>query len=202
MNADKIGKLIFELRTEKNLTQKELAKKINVTDKAVSKWERGQGCPDVSLLPILSNVLGVDIESILNGQLDKNTKDGGNMRNISFYVCEDCGNIITVTGKPDIRCCGRHLKPLTPQKYEISENQTEIKKIHHFNVETIEDDYYITFNHEMTKEHFITFVAYVTYDKVLLNKLYREQSGEVRFPKFYGKGKFYFCCNKDGLFVL
>ena len=54
----------------------------------------------------------------------------------------------------------------------------------------------------MTKEHFITFVAYVTYDKVLLNKLYREQSGEVRFPKFYGKGKFYFCCNKDVLFVL
>jgi transcriptional regulator with XRE-family HTH domain len=68
MDYDKIGKFIQEKRKEKDLTQKELAKKIYLTDKAISKWERGLGCPDVSVLEDLSNVLEVSILSILTGE--------------------------------------------------------------------------------------------------------------------------------------
>ena len=68
MNYDKIGNFIKKLRNEKNLTQKELASKINVTDKAISKWERGLGCPDVSLLEDLSKVLDVSILELLKGE--------------------------------------------------------------------------------------------------------------------------------------
>lgn len=71
MNAKQTGKLIYQLRTEKNLTQKQLADLINVSDKAVSKWERGDGCPDVSIIPILANTLEVDVESIMNGTLSE-----------------------------------------------------------------------------------------------------------------------------------
>ena len=69
MNAEKTGFLIYELRNRKGLTQKELAEKCNVTDKAVSKWERGEGCPDVTVLPKLAEVFGVEVEAIMNGEL-------------------------------------------------------------------------------------------------------------------------------------
>jgi len=72
MNYETIGKFIQEKRKEKNLTQKELAYKLGVTDKAVSKWERGQGCPDVSILEILSKELGVSILEILKGRIIEN----------------------------------------------------------------------------------------------------------------------------------
>lgn len=68
MNYDKIGKFILERRKVKNLTQKELAEKIGVTDKAISKWERGQGCPDVSILEILSKELDCSILELLKGR--------------------------------------------------------------------------------------------------------------------------------------
>ncbi len=69
MNAEKTGFLIYELRNRKGLTQKELAEQCNVTDKAVSKWERGEGCPDVTVFPKLAEVFGVEVESIMNGEL-------------------------------------------------------------------------------------------------------------------------------------
>ena len=69
MNAEKTGFLIYELRNRKGLTQKELAEKCNVTDKAVSKWERGEGCPDVTVLPKLAEVFGGEVEAIMNGEL-------------------------------------------------------------------------------------------------------------------------------------
>ncbi len=72
MNYETIGKFIQEKRKEKNLTQKELAYKLGVTDKAVSKWERGQGCPDVSILEVLSKELGVSILEILKGRIIEN----------------------------------------------------------------------------------------------------------------------------------
>lgn len=69
MDAKKIGKFIHQIRTKKRMTQKELAEQINVTDKAVSKWENGEGCPDVSILPVLSKVLNVEILDLLEGNL-------------------------------------------------------------------------------------------------------------------------------------
>lgn len=68
MNTEKIGRFIAKKRKEKNLTQKELALKLNITDRAVSKWERGMGCPDISLLEELSKILDISIIELLNGE--------------------------------------------------------------------------------------------------------------------------------------
>lgn len=191
MDCKKIGILIRELRKEKGLTQRQLATSINISDKTISKWERGLGCPDVSLLHELSDALNVNIEKILLGELSPNNADGGNMKKIKFYVCPTCGNIITSTSDAKLSCCDRKLTVLTAKS---SDEEHKLK------LETIEDEYYITFSHDMSKEHYISFVSYVTYDRILIMRLYPEQGGEVRFPKFHG-GKIYFYCNKHGLFA-
>lgn len=191
MDCEKVGKLIQSIRREKGMTQRQLADALNISDKAISKWERGLGCPDVSLLGELSKVLGINIEKLLMGQLDPNGVDGGNMRRIQFFVCPNCGNVITSTSKADVFCCGRKLEPLCAKSADDS---------HRLTVEKIEDDYYITFDHEMSKAHFISFVAYVSYDRVLLIKLYPEQNAEVRFPQMH-EGKLYFYCNQHGLWI-
>ena len=72
MNYETIGKFIQSKRKEKGLTQKELAEKLGVTDKAVSKWERGLGCPDVSILEILAQELDTSILEILKGRIIEN----------------------------------------------------------------------------------------------------------------------------------
>jgi len=191
MDCNKVGKLIYGLRKEKGLTQKQLADTMNISDRTISKWERGLGCPDVSLLQELSKVLKVNIEKILSGDLEPNDADGGNVKRIKFYVCPNCANIITTTGEAEVSCCGRKLAALIPKPSDEK---------HCLTVETVEDDYYITFAHEMNKAHYISFVAHVSSDRILLVKLYPEQSGEVRFPKMYG-GKIYFGCSQHGLWV-
>lgn len=70
-NLLKMAQFISELRKSKNLTQKELAEQLGVTDKAVSKWERGLNCPDISLLSNLSHILGVTIQELLSGERTK-----------------------------------------------------------------------------------------------------------------------------------
>ena len=195
MNPEKIGSLIFQLRKEKNLTQKQLGEKLGVSDKTISKWERGLGCPDISLLRDISKIFNVNIEKILLGDLQENDINGGNMKRIKFYACPNCGNVINSTGDGDFSCCGRKLEALVPKV--MNEN-------HSINIEEVENDYYVEINHEMTKDHFISFVAYVTYDRVLLIKLYPEQSPTVRFPRLCGKferGKFYMYCNQHGLLM-
>lgn len=190
MNNEKTGKLIQQLRKEKKLTQKQLADLLLVSDKAISKWERGVGYPDISLLNQLANILEVDSARILTGDLTPNDMDGGNMKKIKFYVCPDCGNTLVVTGDSDLSCCGRKLSPL-PSKQSDEAHQIEISEV--------ENDLYLTFSHAMEKDHYITFVAYVCYDRVLLVKLYPEQSSEVRFPMMQ-RGKLYYHCSKHGLF--
>lgn len=192
MDCNKVGKLILDLRKEKKMTQKQLAEVMNISDKTISKWERGLGCPDVSLLHELSEVLNVNIEKILLGDLEPNNMDGGNMKKIKFYMCPNCGNVITATGEAEISCCGRKMMALVPKPADGE---------HYLNVESVENDYYITFPHEMKKEHFISFVAYVTYDKVLLVRLYPEQGSEVRIPRLRS-GMVYFGCSRDGLWVM
>ena len=191
MDCSKVGRLILSLRKEKMMTQKQLADAMNISDKTISKWERGLGCPDVSLLGELSNVLGVNIEKILSGELETNDSDGGNMKRVKFYVCPNCGNVLSSTGEAEISCCGRKLLPLVAKP---------IEEEHKVIVEEVENDYYITFSHPMSKLHYISFVAYVMCDKVLLIKLYPEQSGALRFPKMQ-KGSIYVYCNQDGLWV-
>ncbi len=189
MDCTKVGKLLYDLRKEKRMTQKEIADKMNISDKTVSKWERGLGCPDISLLSELSYIIGVNIEKILQGDLSINDTDGGNMKRIKFYVCPVCGNIITSTGLGEISCCGRKLESLQVQ---------EINEEHNLQTTQVENDYYLTFNHEMTKDHYISFIAYVMFDRVHLVKLYPEQNAEVRIP-IMRKGDLYFYCSKHGL---
>lgn len=173
------------------MTQKELADSLFVSAKTISKWECGQGCPDVSLLHQLAQIFNVDVERILLGDLNPSDPDGGNMKRMKFYMCEDCGNIITSTSSGDISCCGRKLEAMKEQ---------EPDEKHAIKVEEIENDYYVTFEHEMKKDHYISFMAYVTINSVFLMKLYPEQSGELRFPKMFG-GKLYYACSKHGLWI-
>ena len=98
MDCAKVGGLIAGLRKEKKWTQKQLADAMNISDKTISKWERGLGCPDVSLLNQLSGILNVNIEQILLGDVEPKTTDGGNMKKAKFYVCPSCNAVMTSTG--------------------------------------------------------------------------------------------------------
>lgn len=191
MNCEKVGNLILTLRKEKHMTQRQLADLMNISDKTISKWERGLGCPDVSLLHSLSEILGVNIEKILLGDLEPNHMDGGNMKKLKFYVCPTCKSTMTAAGDAEISCCGRKLEPLTPQPAD---------EAHRLTVETVENDCYVTCSHEMIKEHYLNFIACVTYDRVLLVKLYPEQDVQVRLPQM-GKAKLYVGCSQHGLYV-
>ncbi|GBG55392.1 transcriptional regulator [Sporomusaceae bacterium FL31] len=190
MDCNKIGKLIYHLRKEKDMTQKQLADLMNISDKTISKWERGLGCPDVSLLPELSQILGVNIEEILLGKIELNEMIGGNMKKLRFYVCPQCNNLMTATGDAHISCCGKRLEALVPEK---------ANEQHLLNLEPVEDEFYVSSSHEMRKEHYISFVAYVTGDKVFIVKQYPEWNMQFRFHKL-GHGKLYWHCSNHGLF--
>ncbi|MDD3412321.1 MAG: helix-turn-helix domain-containing protein [Eubacteriales bacterium] len=189
MDCAKIGRLIYSLRKEKGMTQAVLAERMNISDKAVSKWERGLGCPDVSLLPELSNILGVDLAEQLSGELDANDTVGGNMKKLKFYVCPQCGNLITSTAEASVSCCGKKLAALTPVKAEEADK---------LKVEMIENDYFISSEHEMTKEHYIAFAALLTGDTLLLRKQYPEWNLQVRIPRI-GHGMLVWYCTQHGL---
>lgn len=159
MDCKLVGNLILNLRKDKNMTQRQLADLMNISDKTISKWERGLGCPDLSLIERLSQILNVNIEKLLIGNLQTNDVDIGNMNKIKFYVCQTCGGIITSTGEAEISCCGRKLDILTAKSMDDS---------HLVVVDNVENDIYITFSHEMEKHHFLSFFAYVLYDRVLV----------------------------------
>lgn len=188
MDQTKTGGLIRALRTQKGLTQKALAEAIGVGDKAVSKWERGLGCPDVSLLPELSRVLGVGLETLLSGSLDANDQERGNMKKLNFYVCPDCGNLITAATEVGVSCCGRTLLPLEPQKSEEP-----------LSVEKIDDSWFVSSSHPMTKDHYVSFVALLTGDTLFLRRLYPEWDLQTRIPAF-GHGILLWYCTQHGLF--
>lgn len=190
MDCAKIGNLIYKLRQEKKMTQKQLAEQLNISDKTISKWERGLGCPDVSLLTELSCLLGVNLEEMLNGDLTPNSFVGGNMKNTKYYVCPICGNVTLCTGEAVISCCGRKLEQCKAQKAE-GDQKLEIS--------VIDDDWYITSEHEMTKEHYISFIAFATGDKVQLIKQYPEWNLQVRLQK-REHGILLWYCVKHGLF--
>ena len=190
MDNEKIGKLIYGLRKERNMTQLQLAEILHISDKTVSKWERGQGCPDISLLVDLSCVLGVDMEKLLSGRLEANEERGGNMKKLNFYVCPECGNVITTMTEAGISCCGKKLQPLEAVKAPDEERLL---------VENIENDYYISSDHPMLKEHYISFVALLTGDTLTLKKQYPEWDLQVRIPgRTHGKLIWY--CTEHGLF--
>lgn len=190
MDCAKVGSLIRQLRKERGLTQSQLAEPLLVSDKAISKWERGLGCPDVSLLSDLARLLGVNLEDLLQGDLDARALVGGNMKKLKFYVCPTCGNLITATAEASVSCCGKILSPLLPSKAEESEE---------LHVELVENEHFVSSDHEMTKGHYIAFVALLTGDTLVLRKQYPEWNLQTRIPRM-GHGMLVWYCTQHGLF--
>ena len=196
MNQYVTGAMIKRLREKKGLTQSELAEKINVTDKAVSKWETGRGYPDVSLIEPLSSALGVSVIELFAGEGVVNTNKSANMAKLKLYVCPVCGNIIQSTGEIVASCCGITLPAL---EAEMEDADSATGRGHHAKIERVEDEFYVTIPHEMTREHYISFIAAVRTDGFEIRKLYPEQEAEARF-KISGTKEILYYCNRDGLF--
>jgi len=190
MDCRKTGTLIYTLRREAGLTQQALAELIHVSDKAISKWERGLGCPDLSILPQLARVFDISVDCLLAGDLGVQDEKGVNMKRLKFYVCPACGGISTATGIVDISCCGRKLKPL---------EAADPPEADRLRVETVETDYYITTDHPMSREHYISFIAFVNADTVIMKKLYPEWNVDVRIP-WISRGLLVWYCTECGLF--
>lgn len=186
------GAVIRKLRERKNMTQEELADKAFVSSKAVSKWETGQGFPDISLLEPLAKALDISVIELLSGEDIRNLNRSSNMVKGKFYVCPVCGNVISTTGEAVVSCCGITLPPLDA---EPEDGEHDIK------TEIVEDEYYVSVSNPMTKDHYISFLAAVSDHGVQFVKLYPEGNAEARF-KINGIRKLYAYCNRHGLFQL
>ncbi len=184
------GAVIKRLREEKGLTQAQLAEKIFVSSKTVSKWETGQGFPDISLLESLAKAIDISVIELLNGEDIRNRNRSSNIVRGKFYVCPVCGNVVFANGEAVVSCCGITLPPAEPETDDED---------HKIEFETVEDEYYVTVNHPMTKEHFISFIAAVSDCGINIVKMYPEGSAEARFKKNRVK-YFYAYCNRHGLF--
>ena len=184
------GATIRTLREKYRMTQAELAEKLCVSDKAVSKWENGRGFPDVSLLEPLGKALHISVPELLCGQTVINGNRAANMLKSRFYVCPVCGNVLFARGEAVISCCGIQLPALEAE--EPDEN-------HSLKTERVEDQIYVSTDHSMTKEHNLSFIAYMTIDECEIKALYPEGGAEARFF-FRGSGWLYAYCSHHGLF--
>lgn len=184
------GSVIKKLREQKNLTQNELAEILGVSDKTVSKWETGKGFPDISFLDPLSKALGISIIELLSGNDITNTNRSSNMNRMKFHVCPVCTNLITSTGNAVISCCGITLPPLEPEEQDDG---------HEINIQTVDNELYVTMNHEMSKDHYISFIALVKQNSIELVKQYPEQEAQAYF-RYARTGKIIAFCNHHGLF--
>ncbi len=184
------GAVIRRLREENKMTQEELAARIFVSSKAVSKWETGQGFPDISLLEPLAAALGISVIELLSGEDVRNRNRSSNMARMQFYVCPVCGNVIQTIGEAIVSCCGITLPPAVPDAADTD---------HPIRVEIVEDEYYVSVDHPMTKDHFISFLAAVSDQGVQFIKLYPESPAEARF-KIARVKNLYAYCNRHGLF--
>ena len=185
-----IGAIIKELREKNNLTQAELANKLNISDKTVSKWENGKGYPDISLLEPISGALGISVNELMAGNSAQNLNVSANVKRSKFYVCPVCGNIIHTMGEADINCHGIHLLPATPE---------ECDNKHQITLKNVEDEYFVSILHDMTKDHYISFIAAFSDDGLQIKKLYPQAPAQARFKRG-GLSKILYYCNRDGLF--
>ena len=184
------GETVKSLREKLGLTQAELAGRLSVSDKTVSKWETGKGYPDITLLEPLAGALGVTVTELLSGEVITNRNVSANMLRTKFFVCPVCGNILPGTGEALVQCHGIRLMPLEAEPADAA---------HGVALEPVEDEYNVTLDHPMTKEHYISFIAAVAPERIELVKLYPEGAAEARF-KVRGVKKLFWYCNRDGLF--
>ena len=192
MNTYVTSTTIKQLREQRNLTQSELADLIGVSSKTISKWETAKGLPDVSLLQPLAQALNISLIELMNGEHITNKNISANMLRCKFHVCPVCGNIIQSTGNSVISCCGITLPPLEAEEADLD---------HAAHIQQVEDEHFITIDHPMTKAHYISFVAFVTSDRVQFVKLYPEGNAETRL-QLRGFGMLYWYCNHHGLFKM
>ena len=190
MNTYVTSATIKQLREQRNLTQAELGELIGVSSKTISKWETAKGLPDVSLLQPLAQALNISLIELMNGEHITNKNISANMLRCKFHVCPVCGNIIQSTGNSVISCCGITLPPLEAEEADAG---------HAAHIQQVEDEHFITIDHPMTKEHYISFAAFVTSDRVQFVKLYPEGNAETRL-QLRGFGMLYWYCNHHGLF--
>ncbi|MBQ8081393.1 MAG: helix-turn-helix domain-containing protein [Clostridia bacterium] len=184
------GAVIRELREKQHLTQNALAEKLCVSDKTISKWETGRGLPDISLIEPLAGALHISVPELLAGRAIINQNRSSNLLRSQIYVCPVCGNVIRAKGSALISCCGIELPALEAEE-AVGEHMAAVEKT--------EGEYYVTLPHEMTKEHYISFLAYVTSDRFEMKALYPEGNAEARFFS-RGPGWLYFYCNRHGLY--
>ena len=144
----------------------------------------------MSALSTLADILGVSERILLCGDLVQNTEVSGNMKRIKFFVCPHCGSIMQGVGESTVVCCGKTLEALKP---------VQTDECHCISVSDIDNDFFIEINHPMTKDHYISFVVYSGFDRVMMIRMYPEQDSSVRIPKMF-RGKIYFYCNQHGLF--
>ena len=190
MNQYVTGAVIKELREKNRMTQLQLAERLGVSDKAISKWETGRGYPDITLLEPIAETFRVSVTELISGATVKNANVSANMLKSGFYVCPVCGNVVHSMGEAVISCHGIQLQP---------EEAEPADEKHDLVIEKVEDEYFVRIPHDMTKQHYISFVAAVSPDRVELVKFYPEGNAEARFRRS-GVRKFYFFCNRDGLF--
>lgn len=190
MNQYVTGAVIKKLREKNKLTQLQLAEKLNVSDKTVSKWETAKGYPDISLLEPIAQAFDISVTELISGNLVSNVNVSANMLKSNFYVCPVCGNVIHSTGEMSVSCHGIQLMP---EQAEYSDGD------HTIVIEKIEDEYYVQIEHEMTKSHYISFIAALSSDGMQIVKLYPEGQAQTRL-KIRGVKKIYYFCNRDGLF--
>lgn len=166
MDSYVTGTAIRQLREAKHMTQAELAEKLAVSAKAISKWETARGLPDISLLEPLAAALGVSVLELMQGEPVVNRNRSANLLRSKLYVCPLCGNVLHATGQAVVSCCGITLPPL-----DISEAD-DADEHHQLTLERVEDELFVTIHHPMTKDHYISFIACLTGDKLQLVKLY------------------------------
>ena len=190
MNTYVTGTTIKQLREQRGMTQSDLAERIGVSSKTVSKWETAKGLPDISLLQPLAQALGISVIELMNGEHITNRNISANMLRSKFYVCPICGNILHTIGETLISCCGITLPALEAEEPEEAHNIT---------IENVEDEHFVTVDHPMTKGHYISFLAHVTSDRMQMVKLYPEGDAQTRL-QLRGRGYLYYYCNQHGLF--
>jgi len=192
MNTYVTSTTIRQLREKRKLSQAALADRIGVSSKTISKWETAKGLPDISLLQPLAQALNISVIELMNGEHIINRNTSANMLRCKFYVCPVCGNILHSTGNSLISCCGITLPPLEAEEPDDD---------HAIAITAVEDEHFLSAAHPMTKQHHISFAAFVSSDRVQLVKFYPEGNAETRL-QLRGTGMLYWYCNRHGLFKM
>ena len=192
MNQYVTGTVIKELREKNKMTQLQLAQKLGVSDKSISKWENSRGFPDITMLEPIAEVFKISVTELISGNTIHNANVSANVLRSKFYVCPICGNVIHSMGEAAIHCHGILLTPLEAEPAD---------ERHKILIERVEDEYFVRIDHSMTKEHYISFVAAASSDEIQMVKLYPEGNAEARF-KIRGVRRIIYYCNRDGLFSM